>query len=229
MILGLTVAGNGGMGIVINAFVFSLIPAFALIGMTRAVKGTPVTMILFGTAMSYIFSAMTTILMLFSTIENMSGVFKWQVGTLVGMTWGNVPVMFTVTLVGSVSLYLMSNKLNILLAGDNDAKSFGLNVDNFRTACLLLLSLMTASIISFTGIIGFLGLLTPHIVRLVIGSDSRLVIPASAAFGAMLLLMADIISQTITDLPMPVGVVMSFIGAPMFLIMVLSQKKEVLE
>ena len=224
MILGLTVAGNGGMGIVINAFVFSLIPAFALIGMTRAVKGT-----LFGTAMSYIFSAMTTILMLFSTIENMSGVFKWQVGTLVGMTWGNVPVMFTVTLVGSVSLYLMSNKLNILLAGDNDAKSFGLNVDNFRTACLLLLSLMTASIISFTGIIGFLGLLTPHIVRLVIGSDSRLVIPASAAFGAMLLLMADIISQTITDLPMPVGVVMSFIGAPMFLIMVLSQKKEVLE
>jgi len=228
MILGITLEAAGGYGIILNAFVFSLIPAILMIFISRIAKGSAVTVILVGTAISYIFSSITTILMLRADETTMDSVFVWEVGSLNGMTWNTVPVMFTVVIVCAVFLYFMSNKLNLLMMGDNDAKALGLNIDNFRTVCLVVISLMTAAVISYTGIIGFLGLLCPHIVRLVVGSDSRLVLPSAAALGTVILFLADIISRTAADKAMPVGVVMSFIGGPLFLLLVLKMRREVI-
>lgn len=229
MVLGITVSSFGGYGIVINAFVFSLIPALLMTLISRISNGSAVTIILVGTALSYIFSSLTTLLMIQADETTMDAIFTWQVGSLSGMTWNTVPVMFYISVVCVIALYLMSNKLNLLMMGDDDAKALGLNINNFRTLCLILVSLLTASVVSFTGIIGFLGLLCPHIVRLIVGSDTRLVIPSAAALGTAVLFIADIISRTAADRAMPVGVVMSFIGGPLFLLLVLRMRRGVIE
>ena len=136
-------------------------------------------------------------------------------------------MMSAVTILGGAFFILTAGRMNLLMMGDDDAKSLGLNVENYRILCLIILSLMTASIVSFVGVIGFLGLVTPHIVRMFIGSDSHFVLPLSALIGSAILLVADIISRAIAVQSMPVGVVMSFIGAPIFLYLIIKSKNGV--
>ena len=172
IVLGLAVVGLGQYGPVLNAFLFSLIPAGVMIFVSRISSGSPVTIILVGTAVSYIFSAFSTLIMMVADDDAMQEAYEWQVGSLSGASWSYLPMMFTVTLVGGVALYAMSGRLNLLMMGDNDAKALGLNVDNFRMICLIIVSFVTASIVSFVGMIGFLGLIAPHMVRLILGSDT---------------------------------------------------------
>lgn len=229
IVLGLTVVGLGQYGLVLNAFLFSLIPAGVMIFVSRISSGSPATIILVGTAVTYIFSAFSTLIMMVADDDAMQEAYEWQVGSLSGASWSYLPMMAVVTLVGCIVLYAMSGRLNLLMMGDNDAKALGLNVDNFRMLCLIIISLVTASIVSFVGMIGFLGLIAPHMVRLVLGSDTRLVIPASAMVGVVLILLADVLSRILATSTMPVGVVLSFIGAPLFLLMVMRTRREAWE
>ncbi len=129
---------------------------------------------------------------------------------------------------GSLVMQLSARKLNVLSTGDESAKSIGINSNRLRMICMFVVSLMAASIVSFTGMIGFIGLVCPHIVRLLIGSDNRFLIPASAAFGAVLLTAADMVGRTIIAPDMiPVGVITAFIGGPMFFWLIVKKKKEV--
>ena len=226
IVLGFSVAGNEQYGIVLNAFLFSLIPALVMVSISRISNGSPVTVILVGTAVSYIFSSFSTLIMMLADERALKDAFEWQVGSLTGSTWNTVPLMLAMTVVISVILFFTSNKLNLMMAGDKEAKSLGLNVDNYRMMCLILLSLMVASIVSYIGMIGFLGLIVPHIVRMVIGSDSRVVLPASAILGAGTMLLADILSRTIATSAIPVGVVLSFVGGPLFLLLVIRSSRE---
>lgn len=226
IVLGLAVVGIGQYGLVLNAFLFSLIPAGVMIFVSRISSGSPATIILVGTAVSYIFSAFSTLIMMVADDDAMQEAYEWQVGSLSGASWSYLPMMFTVTLAGCVALYAMSGRLNLLMMGDNDAKALGLNVDIFRMICLIIVSFVTASIVSFVGMIGFLGLIAPHMVRLILGSDTRLVIPASAMLGVVLILLADVLSRILATSTMPVGVVLSFIGAPLFLLLVMRTRRE---
>ncbi len=108
--------------------------------------------------------------------------------------------------------------------GENSAISLGIDVQKFRIICLALMAVMTAAIVSYTGIIGFVGLVAPHIVRLVIGSDNKFVVPISMAVGAFLLLFADYIAYQLSNIP--VGVVMSLIGSPVFFILIVLQSRK---
>lgn len=230
---GATVAICYGFGIfgtgtiVANAFVFSLIPTaiIALISLTK--KVSPVSMILAGIAVMYIFNAMTTVMMLWANPDDMAAVYQWQVGSFEGLSWSSVPIMFAMTLVGSIVLLLLSNKMNVLATGDENAKALGIDASKLRLVCLIIVSLVTASIVSFTGIIGFVGLVAPHVVRIFIGSDNKYLMPASMAFGAALLLVADLVGRTvIAPATLEVGVVTAFIGGPLFLYLVVRQRKE---
>ena len=226
LILGLTVGGTGQIGLILNAFVFSLIPAAIMIAVSRISSSSPVTIILVGTAVSSIFGAFSTLIMSVADETSLKETFVWEVGSITGAGWSWLPLMTIITVAGSIFLYFTSSKLNLLMTGDNEAKALGLNVDNYRMMCLLLLSFMTASVVSYVGIIGFLGLVTPHIIRMFFGSNTRYVIPASALLGAAILLVADFISVNIGINDLPVGVVMSFIGGPMFLLLVLRNRQE---
>lgn len=219
-----TIAGQ--YGIVTNAFLFSLIPAFLIILISRYVDASPVTLILVGTAVSYFFNAMVTLLMVTTDADTLHAAYVWQVGSLVGLTWADVPLMLIVTALGSVFALYTARNLNLMTLGDSSARSMGLNVGQYRVICMLILSVMVASVISFTGIIGFVGLVSPHIVRIAIGSDNRFVAPASMAVGALVLLIADLLARTVSvTSEIPVGVVMAFIGSPIFLLLILFKKK----
>lgn len=223
---GTRIFGSGG-SIVVNAFVFALIPTalIAVISVTK--KVSPVSMILAGIAVMYIFNAMTTVMKLWANPDDLASVYRWEVGSFEGLDWGDVPIMTAVTAVGSLFLLLVSSKMNVLSTGDENAKALGIDASKLRMVCLVVVTLVTASIVSFTGVIGFVGLVAPHVVRIFIGSDNRYLIPASMALGAALLLVADLVGRTvIAPAVLEVGVVTAFIGGPLFLYLVIRQKRE---
>ena len=181
-------------------------------------------MIMAGIGVMYIFNALTTVLMLWANPQDLARIFQWQVGTLANITWPSVPIIAAVVLPGVVAVQILSNKLNVLATGDDTAKSMGVDADRTRVLCLVLVGLISAAIVSFTGLIGFVGLVTPHIVRMFIGADNRFLAPASAIFGGMLLLLADLLSRiAMGGSVLPVGVVMAFIGGPLFIWLILNK------
>ncbi len=226
MVAGVTFI-SGEFSIVLNAFIFSLIPTAAIVLISAFKRASPTTIILAGIAIMYVFNAMTTVLMLMADPNDMADVYAWQIGSLSITSWSDIPIMMIVTFAGTVALWMLSGKINVLASGDENAKSLGVDADKLRILCLLLVSLISASIVSFTGIIGFVGLVCPHIARMFIGSDNKYLLPASAAFGVVLLLVADLIGRTIiAPAVLQVGVITAFIGGPMLIYLLLKQKKE---
>lgn len=214
--------------LVLNAFVFSLAPTMLIVAISRTRRMSSTSMILAGLAVMYIFSAMTAALKLMAEPDALASLYRWQVGTLNNMTWDEVPVMLAVTVIGSIIIMLLSGKINILASGDDDAKALGIDAQKLRVVCLVIVSLITAAIVSYTGTIGFVGLVSPHVARIFIGSDNRYLIPASAFFGALLMLASDFIGRVVlAPSVLEVGVVTAFIGGPMFLFLILRQHKEV--
>lgn len=228
LVLGFSLSSSTGVyGLIINAFIFGMIPAAFVIVLSRFSTVSPTTIILAGVALSYLFSSLSTLLLIGSSAETIQQAYVWQIGTLQNVNWNTLPVMFLVTLIGGVISLIMSNKLNLLTLGDASAKSLGLNAEQLRLIILILLSVMTAGIISYTGIIGFVGLVSPHIVRMILGADNRFVIPGSALVGMLLLALSDLIARTIIyPGEIAVGVIMSFIGAPIFLLLIIRSRKE---
>ena len=216
-----TVAGE--MGIVVNAFVGALVPALLIIVLSQRIRMTPATLILLGTAVSYFFNSMVTYVMVTTDADTLQSAYLWQVGSLDGMTWSSLPIMAVVTVVGSLAVMILSSKLNIMSLGDNSAISLGVDIQKFRIVCLILMAVMTAAIVSFTGILGFIGLVAPHLVRLVIGSDNRFVVPLSMSVGALLMLVSDYLAFQFASIP--VGVVLSVIGSPVFFALIVWQNK----
>lgn len=216
-----TVAGE--MGIVTNAFIGAMVPALLIIFLSQRIHMTPATLILLGTAVSYFFNSMVTYLMVTTDVDTLQSAYMWQIGSLDGMTWSSLPIMAAVTIIGSAIVMAMASKLNVMSLGENSAVSLGVDIQTFRLCCLILMAVMTAAIVSFTGILGFIGLVAPHLVRLVIGSDNRFVIPMSMAVGALLMLVSDYLAFQFAAIP--VGVVLSVIGSPVFFALIVWQNK----
>ena len=227
--LGVTVGGaSGNAGLILTAFIFSLIPAAVIILVSTLKHTGAATMILAGIAVMYLFNACTTIIKLGLSDSSLSAVYNWTIGDLSGTTWNDFQVMLIFTVIGTVILWALSKKLNILITGDKNSKALGLDAHKLRIVLLILISLMAASIVCFTGIIGFVGLVAPHIVRIFLGSDNRYLIPASAAFGAVLLMVADLISRwVLAPTFLPVGVITSFIGCPLFLYLLIKSRNSI--
>ena len=218
---------GGGFLLVANAFLFALIPSFVIVGLARFKRATPETMILAGIAMTYIFSAVSSLLHYFSESEALKDVIVWLMGSLGRATWGNLFIISLVLVVCIPLLMWKSWDLNVMGAGDETAKSLGINVERTRIFVMMVASLLTATIVCFTGIIGFIGLVAPHITRICIGGDNRFVIPASGAFGAAFLVGADIIAREImAPAILPVGIITSCVGGPLFLYLIIKRKRE---
>lgn len=230
MVLGFAAGGGGidGYGTVLNAMIFAMIPVIVIYVMSPFLNRSPATLILAGTAVSYLFNSLTDILLVSTDEQTLSEVYRWQIGTLSDLSWDSIPLVLVTCTVGIVLLMILSNKLNLMSLHDKDAKALGLDSERLRLVCLVILSFMAASIISYVGIIGFVGLIVPHMVRMVIGSDNRFVIPGSIVTGAAFLLGCDIVSRAIdVSATIPVGVVTALIGSPIFLYLILRQRRDV--
>lgn len=225
IIAGVGFAFIGGALVIVNAFIFTMIASLLIFGLASYRKATPETMILVGIAISFSFSAATSLLQLFGCPEEVQGVVFWMFGCLGRATWTNIAIVFLVLLLCIPYLLWKSRDFNVMGAGDETAKSLGVNVERLRLTSMLAASLMTAVILSFTGIIGFIGLVCPHMARMVIGGDNRFLLPAASVLGAIILLGADSVARTIiSPVIIPVGIMTAFFGGPLFFYLLLRRK-----
>lgn len=216
------------MGAIGNAFVLSLIPAAVIVlasGFRRS--SNPTTMILVGIAVMYIFSSFTTMLNLAASSETFASVFMWGLGTLGSVGWETLPYLICATVAGTVLLSWLSTQLNILSCDEKLAVSSGIRPKTVRLLTIGVVSIVTATLVCFTGTIGFVGLVAPHVMRIFVDSDNRYLLPASAACGAFVLAAADCLAVEITATGLPVGVITSIIGGPLFIYLLVSQHRKV--
>lgn len=223
VVVGFSIGGASNQyAIIVNAFIFSLIPMAVIILMSKIKNSSPTVMIMGGIAIMYIFSAFTTLFTLMADPNDLEYLYKWGVGSLGFASKDDLPVMALFVIVGTICLMLLTKQLNALAAGDDSAKALGVDADTMRRICLLITALVVAAVVSFTGTIGFVGLVAPHVIRMVIGPDNRYLLPASALFGGVLLLCADVIGRTIiAPSILQAGVIMAFLGGPLFLWLIL--------
>lgn len=224
MVLGFEVLSGGG--VVVNAFIFAMVPTVLILSLSRFRRATPTMMILCGTSLMYLFNALTQLFMIIADPDDLSTVYKWMVGSLDNITFDNLLIILVICVLGVIILQLLANRLNVIGAGDESARALGIKVDTERLLILVLITVVAASVVSFTGIIGFVGLVSPHIARILVGSDNRYLLPASAALGALLLLVSDVLARTVSDLMLPVGVVTACIGGPLFMFLIMRSGKE---
>jgi iron complex transport system permease protein len=227
IVLGVGVFSGGQYLIIGNAFFFALLAAGLVYGVARFRGVTPETLILGGIALMYLFSASTSMLQYLASEQQLQGVVFWLFGSLASATWQSLAIVMLVFLVCCPLLIKYAWDLNALATGDEVALSLGINAARVRLVAMILASLITATIICFTGIIGFVCLVAPHITRMVIGSDHRFLIPFAAIVGALLLLAADTAGRTLfAPAELPVGIVTAYIGVPMFLYLLITRRRQ---
>lgn len=227
IVYGVGFYGIGRYLLIGNAFIFAMIPAFFILGLARYKRATSETMILAGIAMGFLFSAATSLMYYFAEPEALKMAALWMIGSLGRGSWSN-NVSLAIMFVCYFPLILMKAwDLNVIGAGDEAAKSLGVNVERTRIVIMMVASFAAAGIVCFTGTIGFVGLVAPHITRMIIGGDNRFVIPAAGLFGAVFMISMDLIARTIiAPVIIPVGIMTAFVGGPVFLYFIIRKKKE---
>jgi len=207
------------ISIQLSAFIFGLLAFFITYSIAKTRSGTPVvSLILAGVIVTSLFSAGISLIKFFTDPQRLAGVVTWLMGSLAVSGWNNVVSVTPSVFIGFVALFLMRWRLNVLSMGDEEARSLGINVERDRFIVLLAATLMVSSFTSIAGIIGWIGLMVPHMARMFLRSpDNRVVIPASACIGSALLLLADDAARCLTTYELPVGVLTTIGGAPFFL------------
>ena len=209
------------------AFVFSTVSILLILGLCRLRAFQPGVVVLAGIAIGSIWTAATTILQFYATDVGLSAAVVWTFGDLGRATYRTDLIMAAVVLPGIVFFQFLSWKLNALLSGDAAARSMGVHVDLLRFLTMLFASVITAVCVSFLGIIGFVGIICPHVTKKLLGQDHRVSIPASALSGSILLLLADTLSRSMgKGSALPVGAITSLLGAPFFLAIIFGRKGE---
>ncbi len=184
-------------------------------------------MVLAGIILMYLFGAISSFLQYIGTTEQLQAVVFWMFGSLQNTSWEKLALVTLVVAVTTPFLIMRAWDLNVLGMGDQVAQSLGVKVERTRTLHMMVASLITASVICFTGTIGFIGLVSPHITRLAIGGDHRYLIVASGMVGALILLGADGLARTIlAPQIIPVGIMTAFIGIPFFLYLFMRRREE---
>ncbi|QSZ28176.1 iron ABC transporter permease [Aceticella autotrophica] len=231
IVLGKSILGNyfgvaGTYLIAFNAFVFGFLTIFIIIGLARMKGSSPETLVLAGVALGYIFSAGVSALKYFSNNDALKDLVVWLMGGMWGASWKAVGLLTPVVLICMVILLGYAWDMNALSAGEDVATNLGVNVKKLQFVCLTIATLAASATVAFTGVIGFIGLVAPHISRLFVGSDNRFLIPCSCLMGALILLFADTVGRIIiAPVELPVGIITGLVGGPYFLYMLLRKKK----
>jgi iron complex transport system permease protein len=198
-----------------------MLSTLVVLGLSRIKKITPQTMILSGVALSSLFSGGTTLLQYFADDVKVAAVVFWTFGSLGSTSWREIIIMSVV--VAAASVFFMMNRwnYNAIQSGESTAKGLGVNTDRLLLVSMVVCSATASVIVSYIGIINFIGLIAPHLMRRVVGSDYRYLLPASALMGAVLLLLSDTVARLIVQpVVLPIGAITSFLGAPLFLYLI---------
>lgn len=180
---------------------------------------TPFKMILAGMVISSICSSLTSLIIFLSKDnEGIRTVNFWMMGSLAGAEWSNIVLPIAISVIPLIYFFTQYRNLNLMVLGDETSITLGLNIEKHRKIYMILSSLITGVIVSVCGTIGFVGIMIPHIVRLIFGTDHKTLLPFSALVGAIFLIWADVIARcAITNMELPIGIITSVIGAPFLL------------
>ncbi len=210
----------------VMAFLFSTASILLILALCKIRAFSPNVVVLAGIAIGSVWTAATTILQFYATDVGLSAAVIWSFGDLGRATYRTDLIMLVVVVIGIVFFALMSWRYNALLSGEATAKSMGVGVSGLRFVSLLLATVITAVCVSFLGVIGFVGIICPHVMKKLLGQDHRLSIPTSALCGSLLLLAADTLSRSLGNgSALPVGAITSLLGAPFFIAIIFSKKE----
>ena len=224
-----TFAFAGIYAISVGAFLGAIL-TFLIVFLLAQSNGrlNPARLILAGVAVAYFFSGLTSFITLTSDNRELArAVLAWLLGSLAGTDWVELTLPTAVLFFGSIYLVLQARGLNALIVGDETAATLGVDLTRFRRSLFGVVSLVTGVMVAVSGAIGFIGLMIPHIVRLMVGTDHRRVLPVSIFVGSIFLILVDVIARTAFDpVELPVGVITSLLGGPFFLWLLHRQMKE---
>jgi len=204
--------------VVVCAFIGGIFSAIVILTLSQFKKLTPSAMVLAGVALSSLFSGGTTLVQYFADDVQVSAVVFWTFGDLGRTNWNEIRILTITAIV--IFIFFMFNRwnYNAMNGGTDTAKSLGVNVDKILIISMLAASFAASVAVAFVGIISFVGLIAPHMIRKFVGSDHRYLLPASALTGALILLISDTFGRMIVaPIILPIGAITSFLGAPMFL------------
>ncbi|MDZ7321890.1 iron ABC transporter permease [Kosakonia sacchari] len=211
-----------------NAFIFALLAALLLDGITRWTQVATSGVVLFGIALVFTFNALVSMLQFIANEDTLQGLVFWTMGSIARASWEKLGILLLALAVIMPLSMLSSWKLTSLRLGEDRAISFGINVRRLRLATLLRISILSALSVAFVGPIGFIGLVAPHIARMVFGEDHRFYLPGSALIGALVLSLASIVSKNLIDgVIIPVGIVTSLVGVPFFITIIVRHRGSV--
>ncbi|MDP7974954.1 MAG: iron ABC transporter permease [TACK group archaeon] len=212
-------------GLQLMAFLFSLLSVLLVYGLARSVSysssvGTPAgVLLLSGVAVSLLFGALSSFL-LYTKASQRPEVIFWLLGSLSGANWQELPLVTGIVLACSLALFLFRRELDALSLGEEEAHYVGVNVRTAKWFVLSVTALMVASAVSVSGLIGFVGLMIPHMARMTFGSAHKVLLPASALMGAIFLLLCDDVARTaMAPLEIPIGIITALIGVPFFFLL----------
>lgn len=208
------------------AFIFAFVSVLITLGLCKFKSLSKETVILVGVAMGAIWTAFTSLLQFFATDVSLSAAVVWSFGDLSRATYKIDLIIAIILVLSYIFFSLFKNHYNAMLSGDNVAKSVGVRVEGLRFISLLITSIIVAICISNIGIIGFIGIVCPHIAKKIFGYNHKYTIPASILLGSILLLLSDTLARIIGNgTRIPVGIITSIIGAPFFLYLIFRRKR----
>ena len=225
---GLQVALLGVSGISIAAFAGALVSIVLVYGLTRAKKGLSTsTMLLAGVAVSFFFSSVILFIQYISDFTNTFIILRWIMGGLTTVGYDSVLDVLPFALCGAAIVLYLTHELNLMTTGEDLAASRGVNVKTTKQVLFFATSLMVGGVVAICGPIGFVGMMSPHICRLLIGPDHRYLTPATLLFGGVFLTFCDVLARTlIAPAEIPVGVITALLGGPFFIWLLLSASAE---
>ena len=210
----------GAMALPVAACIGAFVTLLGVFFLARQGNRIPVVrLLLAGIAMSAILSALTSFIMFLSPQDGgVAAVYFWIMGSLSGASWSSLPIPAVVVVGGTVALMVRARSLNLMLMGDDVASTLGLNVSRFRKFLLAISTILTGVVVAVSGAIGFVGLIIPHIVRILLGANHRKLLPVSALVGALFLVWVDVLARMLlAPQELPIGIITALTGGPFFI------------
>lgn len=209
---------NSYLFIQLMAFAFGLLAMFLAISMGKASKGTgTLVFVLSGIIVNSIFTALTSLVKYIADpYDELPAIVFWLMGSLATVRYGDLLYILLPIFAGALVLFLLRWRINILSLGDEEARSLGINVEKMRLIIIVCATLVTSAAVSISGVIGWVGLVVPHISRMIVGPNYSRLLPMSMVIGASFMLLVDDLSRTIVATEIPLGIVTSLVGAPLF-------------
>ena len=210
----------------ISAFVFALLACLEIYFISRLKSFTSETMVLTGIGMVFFFQAIQSFLQYAASPEALQGIVFWTFGSLSRANWTNISIILVIFILVFVFVYRKSWMLTAMKLGDSRAKTLGVDVEKLRRQMFVVISILTASAVAFVGSIGFIGIVGPHIARMLVGEDQRFYLPMSAACGAAILTTASVATKLVKPgAVFPIGILTAIIGVPFFFALIIRKKR----